>query len=271
MKHATLEFLCCPTCQSELKLHDEVSNGFVVNGDLICLQCKQGYPIEDGIARFIHPKELDGPNLHFERYYNRLAPFYSLFTKVAFLVFGGEQKARKEILDRLDFNKDRTLEVSIGNGVNLPLIFEAQNAGEVYGLDLSIGQLSRCRSLTRKKGWLVDLFLGTAESLPFKTDSFNNILHIGGINFFSDKKQAIEEMIRVARPGSKIVIADEVERLARRFIKSIDTTYLEERTGEIETTIINFVPKTMENICVDGIWKSHGKYHGYCLEFTKPS
>lgn len=271
MKYTSLELLCCPTCHSELKLHDEASNGFVVSGDLLCLQCKQGYPIEDGIVRFIDSKELDGTNRHFEHYYNRLAPFYSLFTKVTFLVFGGEQKARKEILDRLNFNNNRTLEVSIGNGVNLPFILDAQNPGEVYGLDISIGQLSRCRSLTSKNSWQVDLFLGTAESLPFKADTFDNILHIGGINFFSDKKQAIKEMIRVARPGSKIVIADEVERLAKRIFKSVDRPSTEERTGEIETTIINDVPKTMENVHVDGIWKAHGKHHGYCLEFTKPS
>jgi len=35
------------------------------------------------------------------------------------------------------------------------------------------------------------------------------VFHVGGINFFSDKARAIREMLRVAKPGSKIIIADE--------------------------------------------------------------
>ena len=54
-----------------------------------------------------------------------------------------------------------------------------------------------------------------AEDLPFIDQSFDVVLHVGGINFFSDKKRAIEEMIRVAKPSTKIMIADENFRLHR--------------------------------------------------------
>ena len=161
--------------------------------------------------------------------------------------------------------------VSIGTGVNLHYLFESPNVGEVYGLDISAGQLARCRSLVTKRGWPVDLFLGTAEALPFKAESFDSVLHIGGINFFSGKKQAIDEMIRVARPGSKIVIADETERLAQFFNRI--TGFLRPDQGKkVDTAVpVHLVPETMEEIRVDGIWKMHGVYHGYCLEFRKPA
>jgi len=271
MKYATLELLCCPTCQSTLRFSNEPESGIIDDGRLLCTQCERSYPIHNGTVNFIEPQELEGPNSHFARYYDRLAPFYSLFTKLAFLPFGGERKAREEILDRLNFNGGRTLEVSIGNGINLPYFFESPNIGEIYGLDISLGQLSGCKRLLNKKGWQVDLFLGVAEALPFKPNTFDNVLHIGGINFFSDKKQAIDEMIRVARPGSKIVIADEAERLAKRVNKSIDISSPGQGVGKIETTIINLVPKTMKEIRAEGIWKTHGKHHGYCLEFIKPT
>ena len=57
-----------------------------------------------------------------------------------------------------------------------------------------------------------DLFLGNVETLPFVDASFDVVFHVGGINFFNDRAQAIREMIRVAKPGSLLLIADESEK-----------------------------------------------------------
>jgi hypothetical protein len=43
---------------------------------------------------------------------------------------------------------------------------------------------------------------------------------MGGINFFNDKAQALREMVRVAKPGTKFVIVDETEQTTRRFDKT---------------------------------------------------
>jgi ubiquinone/menaquinone biosynthesis C-methylase UbiE len=106
--------------------------------------------------------------------------------------------------------------------------------------------------------------------LPFRSDSFDSVFHIGGINFFSEKKKAIDEMIRVARPGSKIVIADESEQVARtvaRFLRLSSSS----PDNKLDTSVpVHLVPKTMKEVSVNGIWKMHGRYHGYCLEFRKP-
>ncbi|MGD8751540.1 MAG: methyltransferase domain-containing protein [Anaerolineales bacterium] len=267
MKQSTLELICCPFCKSTLSLNAKYGNGIITDGDVLCSVCNRSYSIRKGIVHFIDPQDLDGPNQHFERYYNRLAPIYSIFTKLAFLPFGGERKARQEILKHLGKGGGRTLEVSIGNGVNITSLYEVTNIGEIYGIDISIGQLNQCQRLINKRDWQVELFLAMAESLPFKKEMFDNILHIGGINFFSDKKRAIDEMIRVARPGGKVVIADEVERLAKRFNRSFTS---DQWDGDIEQTIYNLVPSSMQDIRMDGIWKAHGKHHGYCLEFSKP-
>jgi len=271
MKRSTLEFLCCPGCQAALSLSNEFGEKAVYRGELYCSHCERSFLIKNGVAHFIHPRELEGLNRQFARSYNWFSHVYALFTKVAFLPFGGERRARKEILNRLELNSGRILEVSIGSGENLPYLFESPGVGEVYGLDISAGQLARCNSFITKRGWPVELFLGTAEALPFKSDSFDSVLHIGGINFFSSKKKAIEEMIRVARPKSKIVIADESERLAKLLYR-IPGFMHSNKGNEVDTTMPSqLVPETMEEIRVDGIWKAHGQYHGYCLEFRKPS
>jgi len=57
------------------------------------------------------------------------------------------------------------------------------------------------------------LFQGEAERLPFRDAVFDCVFHVGGINFFSDKERAITEMIRAAKPGTKLVIVDETEKV----------------------------------------------------------
>ncbi len=237
---------------------------------MFCPHCERSFLIRNGIAHFIDPRKLEGLNRRFARFYEWFSHVDAIFGKVFFLPMGGERKARKVILDRLDLNGGRVLEVSIGSGDNLPCLLESPTVGEVYGLDISAAQLARCRNFVTKRGWSVDLFLGMAEVLPFKTESFDGVFHIGGINFFSEKKKAIDEMIRVARPGSKIVIADESERLAK-FIARIGGFSRSYQGRKVDTSVpVHLVPDTMEEIRVDGIWKMHGRYHGYCLEFRKP-
>ena len=49
----------------------------------------------------------------------------------------------------------------------------------------------------------------TREELPFADNTFDIVFHNGGINFFNDKALAISEMLRVAKAGNKLLIADE--------------------------------------------------------------
>jgi len=270
MKRSSLELLGCPGCRSALSLCGEDAGETVDVGDLGCAQCGRSFAIRGGIPRFIEAEGLEGPDRRFAGFYDRFSRLYPFFTKLMFLGMGGDRRARKVVLDRLEPGGGRVLEVSVGTGANLPYLFESPDVGEVYGLDISAGQLARCREAVAKHGWPVDLFLGTAETLPFQDEIFDGVLHIGGINFFTHKRQAIEEMIRVARPGSKIVIADETERLARLICRIPGLGPARSDTTPDLSVPVHLVPDTMEEIRVDGIWKAHGRPHGYCLEFRKP-
>jgi ubiquinone/menaquinone biosynthesis C-methylase UbiE len=270
MKPSTLELICCPSCQNKLVFRDESGNTSGNEGELVCSHCERSYIIRDGIVQFIDLQELESLNQRFARFYNRWSRFEAIFDWLSFLPMGGERKARTEILRRLELSNGPILEVSIGSGGNLPYLFESPEVGDVFGLDISITQLTNCRRLVTKRGWPVDLFLGKAEELPFRSDSFDSVFHIGGINFFSEKKKAIHEMIRVARPGTKIVIADESEQVAQtmaRFFRLSRSV----QGNKVDTSVpVHLVPETMKEVRVDGIWKTHGRYHGYCLEFRKP-
>lgn len=268
MRRKTVALLACPTCRGCLSLNDQDDNETIETGILVCDECQRQYPIKEGIVHFIEPGELTGLNSRFARFYDLYTHVYFLFSSVAFFFLGGERKSRKEeIIDRLESGDGRVLEVSIGPGVNLPYLFETPGEINVYGLDISLGQLRHCQDFCRKRGLEADLFLGTAEALPFKDYAFEAVFHIGGINFFNDKKAAVNEMIRVAKAGTKIVIADESERAARSLDWLPGFARLFEERREAISTPIELVPPTMQEMKVDSIWKGTA----WVVEFKKPA
>jgi ubiquinone/menaquinone biosynthesis C-methylase UbiE/uncharacterized protein YbaR (Trm112 family) len=266
MRPETLELLACPGCHGALQLRGR-ANGSVESGSLHCAACSKDFPIEEGIPHFVRYEELTGLNLRFARLYDWFSHVYVPVSKLAYALIGGEEKNRREVLDRLAPNQGRVLEVSIGPGVNLPYLIDEPGVSEVYGLDISLGQIRRCRSTCQKRNWSVELFLGNAEELPFADESFDTVFHIGGINFFNDKKKAIEEMVRVARPAAKVVIVDERERGARLYAATIPGfRRIFEGQRETVSAPVEFVPPQMTDVRVADVWRGWG----YCLEFRKP-
>jgi ubiquinone/menaquinone biosynthesis C-methylase UbiE len=268
MKLDSLDLLVCPACHSPLALHVKVdTREEVENGSLHCAHCNKDYLIRQGIPHFIRPEELTGLNRRFARVYDWFSYVYRPASAVLFAFMGGEKRYRREVLNRLDPKGGRVLEVSVGPGVNLPYLVGAPGVGEIYGLDISLGQLKRCQGFTRRRSWSVDLFLGNAEQLPFKDASFESVFHIGGINFFNDKKKAIEEMIRVARPGTKIIIVDETEKGARAYrLTTPGFERMFDGKREVINVPVDLVPPTMVEVRVDYVWRGFF----YCLEFRKP-
>ncbi|MHB1161502.1 MAG: class I SAM-dependent methyltransferase [Chloroflexota bacterium] len=139
--------------------------------------------------------------------YDLYAPHYDR----ALERFGGLEEARRLLVERLDLKSgDRVLEVCVGTGANLPYIAERIGPeGKIDGIDLSEGMLAQAREKLPSIPCEVELRWGYAEDLPYPDDSFDAVLNFGAINFITDRKKAIDEMVRVARPGARIVVGDE--------------------------------------------------------------
>jgi hypothetical protein len=74
-------------------------------------------------------------------------------------------------------------------------------------------------------------------------------------------------MIRVAKPGTKIVIVDETEKGAvvyRRTSPGFERMFDGKR--EAITVPVDLVPSNMQQVRVDHVWRGYF----YCLEFRKP-
>lgn len=56
MKESLLEILCCPMDKHELELEDPTyDDEEIVDGTLVCTECGERYPIEDGIPNLLPP------------------------------------------------------------------------------------------------------------------------------------------------------------------------------------------------------------------------
>jgi ubiquinone/menaquinone biosynthesis C-methylase UbiE/uncharacterized protein YbaR (Trm112 family) len=262
-RRPALDVLACPRC------HGALTSIMLAGGDgYHCAACQKGYPVVNGIPHFIEPGEITGWNKRLAGMYDWFSWGYRLFSRAAFTIIGmTEEQGRREITDRLEPKGGRVLEVSIGPGVNLPYLVRRQDMGEIYGLDISLGQLNRCREYVAHRGWDIQLQLGNAEQLPYQDNTFDGVFHVGGINFFNDKGKAIAEMIRVAKPGSRILISDEKEKGAQayeRLIPGFTKNVGKER--EVVVAPLALIPPEMENLRLFDVW---GGWF-YCIEFTKP-
>ena len=247
MRRETLAILCTPLEHAVLELETDVA----VNGEpqqfLVNHEHGLRFPIRNGIPLFVEPHQITGINHRFREIYDGWAPFYDLLSRVGLYLLGvSEVKLRQRFVDTLEIKPgDRVLATSVGTGSDLPFL---PRDCDFYGLDLSAGMLEICQKKMRRLDAAVELFLGQAEHLPFKEESFDVVYQMGGINFFSDQGKAIHEMIRVAKGGSKIVMMDETEKVARTLehIPGINAWFKHHRRPIVPPTTL--VPTGMEQL-----------------------
>ncbi len=112
------------------------------------------------------------------------------------------------VMDAVDARvDDRILDVACGTGV---VAFQlGQVAHEVVGLDITGELLQRARKQRHHCGMTnVHFELGQAESLPFAADRFDASVCRMSVHHFEEPQRAIQEMVRVTRPGGRVVVAD---------------------------------------------------------------
>lgn len=98
----------------------------------------------------------------------------------------------------------RVLDVACGTGV---LTREAASrikpAGSATGLDPDAGMLEVARRIAPDLEWKQ----GVAESIPFQDESFDVVVSQFGLMFFSDRRRALAEILRVLAKGGALTFA----------------------------------------------------------------
>lgn len=96
---------------------------------------------------------------------------------------------------------ERALDVGTGTG-HLALAL-AREGLQVTGLDASPAMLV----VARAKGGDVAWREGLAEALPFPDGHFDLVVSLTALEFVRDRRRALAEMVRVCRPGGRVVVA----------------------------------------------------------------
>jgi len=167
---------------------------------------KADIKIEDGIFCCMNDHFVSGDNQKYMKMYDWMSFFYD---------FG------EKWIGKLKYGND------LPQGIDLKTI-------DLVGADISMGMLKRCKKQWQKKTNLT-LVQCPAEELPFADNMFDIVFHNGGINFFNDKALAMSEMLRVAKPGSKLLIADETaDFVETQYKKSVfSKSYFEGKTVDL--------------------------------------
>ena len=135
--------------------------------------------------------------------YARWAPVYDL-------VFGPVfARGRAEAALIANGIGGRILEVGVGTGISLP---SYAPTSRVTGIDISEPMLAKARArAARKQLANIDaITIGDAERLDFDDDSFDVVVAQYVITACPNPEAALDELIRVARPGGEIVITTRV-------------------------------------------------------------
>ena len=265
MKAETVSLLRSPRTHENLRLVAEETGRGKTTEVLVSTETGERFLVHEGIPCLLDESRVTGFNKKYRRFYNIVAPLYDGTLRLLARLAGGTvDEFRLSYIRELEIEDGgRFLEVSVGTGANLRYL--PPNA-ECHGLDISWRMLMRCRGNLNQWNRTAELVLGDAEELPYQDELFDSVLHVGGINAFNDRARAIKEMIRVAKPGCKVVIVDETAKLVEKFSWFPGGKRMMRRYRDRFSAPVDLVPKEMRDITTREI--VHGDM--YCLSFRKP-
>ena len=117
------------------------------------------------------------------------------------------RKAVKEIADTVE--PLNILDEACGTcDFTIEIVKGAPQGSKVTGIDLSEGMLQIGREKCRKEGITAELQTGDCEAMPYDEGTFDRIGVAFGVRNFENLPKGLTEMLRVLKPGGKLVILE---------------------------------------------------------------
>ena len=140
--------------------------------------------------------------------FDSIASRYDLLNRV--LSVGIDKRWRKMVIDQLvAIHPKQLLDIATGTG-DLALEAVRLNPRKIVGLDISEGMLAIGRQKIKQKhlDTLISLEKGDSTNIPFSDNSFDAVTVAFGVRNFDDLEKGLREMLRVTKPGGKVVILE---------------------------------------------------------------
>ncbi len=134
--------------------------------------------------------------------FDEVAARYDLTNAV--LSLGQDRGWRRAVTGALDLQPaERVLDLAAGTATSSAAL--ARTGADVVGCDFSLGML-RIGRRAEPEG--VELVAGDALHLPFADASFDAVTISFGLRNISDTDRALRELLRVTRPGGRLVVCE---------------------------------------------------------------
>lgn len=106
-------------------------------------------------------------------------------------------------------NPTKVLDIATGTADLAIALSKIENT-HITGVDISAGMLKVGGEKIDKKGLSerIALQLGDSEQLPFEDNSFDTITVAFGVRNFENLEAGLKEMLRVVKPGGKVVVLE---------------------------------------------------------------
>lgn len=198
MKTSFLELLACPICRASLSVDvDDCYEGEIISGTLECGECKNLYPIKNGIPRFV-PERNYASSFGFQ--WNR-------FSKTQLDSYSGLPISRDRLLlstgwDWGSMEGKRVLDVGCGAGrfSEVALQFGATVVGVDYSdaVDAARANLSQ---YPKFEGVQASVY-----ELPFRPGSFDYVYCLGVLQHTPDPARAFAALPGQAKAGGRVAM-----------------------------------------------------------------
>ncbi|MCQ9164917.1 MULTISPECIES: demethylmenaquinone methyltransferase [unclassified Arthrobacter] len=133
--------------------------------------------------------------------FDDVAPRYDIVNDI--LSMGQTRRWRRVVVDAVDaVPGQRVLDLAAGTGTSSEPYADA--GIHVVACDFSVGMLK----VGKRRRPDIDFIAGDATNLPFADNSFDATTISFGLRNVIDPKKALREMLRVTRPGGKLVVAE---------------------------------------------------------------
>jgi demethylmenaquinone methyltransferase/2-methoxy-6-polyprenyl-1,4-benzoquinol methylase len=133
--------------------------------------------------------------------FDRVARRYDLSNDL--LSLGQDRRWRRATIEAISpIPGDRILDLAAGTGTSSAAL--AQVGAEVVAADISLGMLGE----VGRRGVPVSAIGGDATRLPFADGAFDAVTMSFGLRNVADPALALSEMLRVTRPGGRLVVCE---------------------------------------------------------------
>ena len=117
------------------------------------------------------------------------------------------------------------LDVGCGSGILIQDLLSLNNGMKLFGLDITpkMVEIAKKKFINSKN---VQIALGSAIRMPYKDNSFDYVTCASSFHHHPGPTLSIKEMVRVLKPGEKLIILDMcIEGILRKMLFRLENIY----------------------------------------------